>query len=45
VQYLIQYRKNQNKEIVQLETNLNKARIIYESLQKKQNIKQAKDKA
>jgi len=44
VQYLIQYKKDRNKEIVQLETNLNKAQIICKNLQKKQNIKQAKNK-
>ncbi len=41
----MQYKKDQNKEIVQLEINLNKAQIICESLRKKRNTKQAKDKA
>ncbi len=40
----MQYKKDRDKEIVQLETNLNKVRIICESLQEKQNIKQAKNK-
>ncbi len=44
MQYLIQYKKDRNEKIVQLETNLNKVRIICESLQKKRNIKQAKNK-